>query len=150
MQAEKPSLDLITAVLCDDIRTEGNGKDILIGVYGGAVAIADFPANLLLALWLQFRTQGTGEVHGEVKGLNADGEQIVGAEFGVRIGHAEEGSMSIGITKIPLHINKAGIITFQYREKNGEWTVALTKEIRREASSDQSTDFDPSASRLPS
>ena len=36
-----------SAIVCDDIRREQNGKDILIGVYGGVIVVHDgFPASL--------------------------------------------------------------------------------------------------------
>ena len=56
-----PHLKVEAVVVCDDIRREFNGKEILIGVYGGII-VPRFPANLNLAFWIQFRTTETGEI----------------------------------------------------------------------------------------
>lgn len=42
-----------TAVFCDDIRQEGNGKHILIGVYGNDLVPGSLPATFPLSLWLK-------------------------------------------------------------------------------------------------
>lgn len=44
---------LVTALLCDDVRTENTSKDILIGVYHGGVVVNRLPAILRLVLYLQ-------------------------------------------------------------------------------------------------
>jgi hypothetical protein len=47
-----PKFPLITVkhvVVCDDIRREDNGKEILIGVYSGGIIVPQFPVPLALA-----------------------------------------------------------------------------------------------------
>lgn len=44
-------------LLCDDIRTENNGKEIAIGIYAGAIAVPQIPAffpNLIIRFELFF------------------------------------------------------------------------------------------------
>lgn len=44
----------ITAVIvCDDIRKEVTGKDILIGVYSGDIIVQDIPATISAAFWFE-------------------------------------------------------------------------------------------------
>lgn len=43
-----------SALLCDDVRTENNGKLILIGVYLGAVGVKSFPLNFRPVVYLEF------------------------------------------------------------------------------------------------
>ncbi len=49
-------LTLETALICDDIRKEFNGKDIIIGVYGGDdILVPNIPVNLSLSVYTRFR-----------------------------------------------------------------------------------------------
>lgn len=43
----------ITAIFCDDIRREDNGKLLLIGVYPEGITIAGFPASFPMSFWLR-------------------------------------------------------------------------------------------------
>jgi hypothetical protein len=45
-------LKLVCGIVCDDIRREDNGKEIIIGVYSGSIVVPQFPATLLLSLWV--------------------------------------------------------------------------------------------------
>lgn len=48
-------MEILTGILCDQIRQEDNGKYILIGVYSGGVMVSAFPATFALAMMLQMR-----------------------------------------------------------------------------------------------
>ena len=61
-----PRIDVQSAIICDDVRKEANGKDILIGVYSGII-VTSFPCDLILSIWIQHNTIGAGEVPLAVK-----------------------------------------------------------------------------------
>ena len=46
-------VDIKSAILCDDIRREDNGKMLFIGVYVGEILVAEFPVALRLT-WVLF------------------------------------------------------------------------------------------------
>ena len=48
-------------ILCDDIRREISGKDILIGVYARDIVVPQFPITLMFALWLEYFPDRMGE-----------------------------------------------------------------------------------------
>jgi hypothetical protein len=48
-------------VICDDIRKEINGKDILIGVYGGDIVVPATPFVLVLAVWFEYSPSRPGK-----------------------------------------------------------------------------------------
>lgn len=51
-----------SVLICDDIRTETTGKEILIGVYRGAVVVPTAPISLpSLALRIEFGVTGVSE-----------------------------------------------------------------------------------------
>lgn len=42
-----------SVVVCEDIRVEGNGKHMLIGVYATDMIVAQFPSVVQLAFWIR-------------------------------------------------------------------------------------------------
>jgi hypothetical protein len=46
---------IIAVVVCDDVRHESNGKDIIIGVYGSDAIVPSYPALLRPSFWVQFQ-----------------------------------------------------------------------------------------------
>lgn len=46
-------LQVTAVVVCDDIRKEVTGKDILIGVYSGDILVPDLPMVINAAFWIE-------------------------------------------------------------------------------------------------
>jgi hypothetical protein len=74
MADSRPTLEVKYAIVCDDIRTEDNGKDIIIGVYNDKILVRSFPAALALSLWLHILPTKVGEhpLHSRLLGGPAD------------------------------------------------------------------------------
>ncbi len=54
--------DQIAAVLvCDDVRAEANGKQIIIGVYPAYIVVTQMPFNLPLSFWIEFTPVRVGD-----------------------------------------------------------------------------------------
>ena len=53
--------EIETALVCDDVRREQSGKDILIGVYTGGIGVPALPSQPLFAFWLALRAREPGE-----------------------------------------------------------------------------------------
>jgi hypothetical protein len=68
---------LICAIICDDVRKEDNGKDILIGVYGD-MSVDRMPAVLpTMGLHFQARIEKTRFDKVEASIKNPDGQPLV-------------------------------------------------------------------------
>lgn len=54
-----------SVVLCDDIRREISGKDILIGAYAGSIVVAQWPFALNIAMWIEYEPAaiGNADIH---------------------------------------------------------------------------------------
>lgn len=50
-----PNVMLQQALLCDDVRTENNGKSILIGIYNQHIILPVFPTSISVCLWVDLR-----------------------------------------------------------------------------------------------
>jgi hypothetical protein len=78
-----PSQDyeINSVILCDDIRREDNGKDMLIGVYNGVIAVEKIPAFLpSFALRFVMKLARAGNIKLEAAIVQPDGVDIV--QFG--------------------------------------------------------------------
>ena len=55
-----PDPKIETVLVCDDVRRELSGKDILIGVYSGGIGIPTLPAPINVAFWITLRAHEPG------------------------------------------------------------------------------------------
>ena len=76
-RAEEPPLKITIALLCDDVRREFNGKELLIGVYGNRIILPSFPMALNLTVWMRalFRLPGPAKI--EVRVIDDRGQAIL-------------------------------------------------------------------------
>lgn len=54
-------LEFRTVIVCDDIRKEVTGKEILIGVYSGEIVLPSFPSWFPASLWFEIETLEVGK-----------------------------------------------------------------------------------------
>jgi len=114
-------------ILCEDIRREDNGKLILIGVFGDAILVKEFPALLTLAnaVWFDLSTPFDGPLWSQVL---LDDAQIAAAKAMAVI---EAGRPVMAIQPIPLRVPKEGVLSFQLKfSEDGDWQTTTTVPIR--------------------
>jgi hypothetical protein len=117
---------VIDVLVCDDIRTEDNGKPMLIGVYSGDILVPDFPANLVLALFIGIRLP-VGETAIEVK-LSVGNR--VGPEIEFTVEGPVGGTFYLPTPKMPLSFNESEPLNVFCRfNKRGRWLEVLKKRI---------------------
>lgn len=110
---------LLSAIVCDDIRTETTGKDIIIGCYNNVLLVPKVPA-LLTSLNFRFlfdqEPSGKHQIHLSIydpagKLLISTGGEVVVEEanepFVVRIGSAPFGLESFGMYEVRSTQSKA-------------------------------------------
>lgn len=119
MAGDKPHLNFKWAVICDDIRREDNGKQILIGVYSENIGIPSFPANIALSIWLQCIGSKAGEVPFDFR-LLFDGREISGGSGSINVPFPNK-MLSVGIGGLFAQILSPGTLTFQIRQHGGRW-----------------------------
>jgi hypothetical protein len=119
---------VLAALVCDDVRREDNGKEILIGIYPGSILVPKFPATMVLSFWLYLQPHQAGELHLEFR--------VTGAEQGfaymdgvVEFGDSDEPG-SLTFPKIPLRLGTECLLEFQWRLAGGEWEVLAKKHVR--------------------
>lgn len=134
-------LKITNALLCDDVRTEDNGKAIIIGVYTGHVVFSSFPAPWRPVIWFEVRPWGQGQIAFEIK-MEAPGLEKPHVEKGAGVIGTEDGIV-VEFKLKTIQVPGPGRLIVSMRPEGGRWTEVLSKQIQLAPTS-------ASASRPPS
>lgn len=121
MSEGKSLVDFVFALPCDDVRTEVTGKDIIIGVYPGNIAVPSFPANMLLCIWFQFWPKGLGDTGVEVRLLGPNNAQLAHVSANLSVRKQQLGSFHT--PQLPIQVQTPGELSVQVRTTDTEWTT---------------------------
>ena len=117
-------------VVCEDVRKEITGKDILIGVYGGDIVAQIWPVALRLAIWLETTYSGNGEIPVVLRVRTDHNTEIFTAHFTAQIGENQEhGVLSFG--GILALLTDPCDLVFELRQYDEPWQVLKTKKVER-------------------
>jgi hypothetical protein len=114
-------LEIKSVVVCDDVRREENGKDILIGVYSSGILVPQLPATLSLSFWIQFRARDAGEIAADFRLMG--GEDVKFAEVHGRLQMAKPGIGSLALGPIPVALQVLRPLTLQFKQGDRDWTT---------------------------
>lgn len=132
--AEPPARDeaLVTtaAIICDDIRHEVTGKQILIGVCSGTILVPSFPAALTLALRLEQEPRRTGTVPFNVRLATNRGTVLFSADMELEILAAEEPA-TLGFGGIRVALTDPCELHLEVREGDGASRTVKRKRVDR-------------------
>lgn len=127
-----------TAVLCDQVRREDNGKLILIGVYAGGVLLNSYPTTLSLAGYVEGQILEPGFFETEFQFIDGEGAAM-SPEIKVTSG---ERQFVVG----PFGNNVSATLTFQKSgdcilrvKQDGAWKNLFSKpvKLKKEVTSSQ-------------
>ncbi|HEY8581195.1 MAG TPA: hypothetical protein VIL72_15005 [Beijerinckiaceae bacterium] len=119
----------ITAcLLCDDVRKEINGKDILVGVYGGDVIAADFPAVLTLSLYVEIATGAGGERRMRVR---ISHESSVRVEWSGALSLPPDQVVGVGVPAAPVTCPQPGELRIDVAFDDEDWSEVRRKRVLR-------------------
>ncbi|KVK43573.1 hypothetical protein BCY90_17415 [Agrobacterium deltaense] len=124
MQAEVRS-----AIICDDIRKEITGKDILIGVYSGAITVPSYPLTFPTAFWFEIEPKILGSLDFAFKITSPTGNPPI--ELGGTMQIVALEPTIFAISGIPLHAEHDGDIVLSFRSGENEWIEIKRKKIIR-------------------
>ena len=121
----------ITAIVCDEVRVENNGKPFLIGVYTGSINIeaAEIPVdkdiyNFQMAIWLLLELKQIGEINVDlqIKTPNAEKAILVKAKAIIDKLPMKGEIIPVSIGPLPLKLWHDGEIEIQFRNQiDSEW-----------------------------
>lgn len=120
--------EIYAVVICEQVRKESNGKDILIGVYGGDIIVTDFPAFLTLTIWVEYAFHGPGDLPLTFQLITDRGTELFTAQFTATLRQERSpGSVALGEFGAPL-TDPCQIIV-QYKEHDGDWIHLKAKNV---------------------
>ena len=116
--------DVISTIICDDIRREWNGKDILIGVYGSGIKLSAMPSTLVLWIWLETRINQVGVIPLRLRITDGNDNPIFEQQMlDINVVAMEDANISFG--GIPVTITSPGPMKI-YLASTADWQLIKT------------------------
>ncbi len=134
MNTSQPTLKPLSAVVCDEIRREKDGKDIIIGAYGGDILVDIFPIVLALSLWISLETSGVGDTKADIRIANSEKKVLAEIKGIVTVEECYQRS-SLFSPKVRFQVDKSTELRFQLRIGEGRWKTVVSRNVRLRSSS---------------
>jgi hypothetical protein len=129
--------EILAAVLCDERRTEDNGKHLLIGVYISVILVNDFPTKIAATLWIEAKPLALGQQRGQARVIKDDGAIISRGELTSDVEDLKPTVLEM--PKIPLDLQSEGRISFQWKFGDGEWETIKELTVAKRPATQAST-----------
>lgn len=117
-------------LLCDFVRREITGKDIIVGVYHTKILVKEFPHELRLSLWANIEPLKPGEhliilrfVYGKQK------RPLVEIEAGIQVDMVAGGASPFSFGPIPVPVPEPGDLKIQHKLPSGRWETLITHAV---------------------
>ena len=123
-------LKILSSVVCEDIRQENNGKQILIGVYN-SVLVQQFPVVLSLAFWIQYLPTQTGKFKSGLRVVSGD-TTFLDINADIEIPAIELSSFNI--VGIPFALQTETTLKVELKQPSGQWEFVREFSVRRRPS----------------
>lgn len=124
-----PSPQVVSALVCEDVRIERNGKHLLIGVYPSDIVMGQVPGFLGLMFWIQLGYLEKREQAFEFKASLA-GDDLLSGKFTLTPqGEVDRATIPLG--QFPIEVVRVGDLKVDVRPEGGRWKNAITIPVRR-------------------
>lgn len=114
-------------LLCEDIRQEKSNKYILIGVYSGDILIANLPASIPLAFYLDGNVTKPGSHKLHLK-LSGPGEGSATIQLGLDTKKKNE-PIVLPLPRLDVTMECEGVFTVEASDDGHTWTVIIKKQV---------------------
>lgn len=119
-------MKITSALICDDIRREITGKDILIGVYAGDLIVPAVPFTFPLTVWCELSPDDTGP-HKVFVRLSYAGEEMLKLEAGVDV--QALGTAALALPSFQFTSDKLGELVVEFSVDEKTWTEVKRKKV---------------------
>jgi hypothetical protein len=120
--------NISSVIVCDDIRREISGKDILIGVYSGEIVLSSIPFSLNLAIWLEYTPSIVGHNEFYIRFM-FNNEPIGSINGGIDV--AVITSIGLPITGFNIRGDKPGELQIEFSSDGKTFTTVSRKTLRQ-------------------
>jgi hypothetical protein len=122
-------LSVTAAIICDDVRKEAGGKDILIGVYGGGVLVPSFPCPIQFAIWIELAPQPIGRLEVDLQARFPGNPMGLGIRFVAEVSGNDD-PVVLHTPQFVTSVSEPGNIEVSIKRPNEEeWRVVKTKRV---------------------
>ncbi len=134
MAKKVKKIELVEAIICDQIQERPNGKYSLIDVYPKDIALNKIPCEIAVSLWLNFSINILEEIQIDVK---ISGKDVIAEETIIPVKIDQANTLGDLITvplilkNIPLTFQGAGEITISYKYEKTKWKTARNISVQR-------------------
>ena len=127
MSENAPQFRVNYCLVCDDVRREESGKDILVGVYSGELLLDSLPATLLISLFIEIAPGKTGIQKLRLRTL-FDEACVYDATATLNV--TDVTPFSFGTPKMQIPCAREGEIVFQAAfGEDEEWSTIQRKRV---------------------
>lgn len=134
MAKKVKKIELIEAIICDQINERPNGKYSLIDVYPKDIALNKIPCEIPVSLWLNFSINIVEAVQIDVK---ISGKGVIPEDIVIPVKIDQENALGDTITvplilkNIPLPLQGTGDMTISYKYEKTKWKIARSISVQR-------------------
>ena len=114
MTKERGPMKLIVVIICDDVRREDNGKEIIIGVYTSEIIVSSLPANLNLVFWVMLEPNGMDTLAFDLRLIGAQDQSLAAGSATAAL--PDPYKLSSFHIRLPIQVQTAGKIRLQWRQ----------------------------------
>ena len=116
--------EIKTALICDGVRKEISGQDIIIGVYSDEIAVPQLPSLLALTLYLRVKFKRSEQSNIGFRVRGESGNQII-PDVQFQIMPQDIGRITtVVMGPLPINIQSFGRIIFDLKFSGSEWEPA--------------------------
>lgn len=119
----KPTIDAV--VICDDIRREVTGKDLLIGVYTGDIVLQAFPNWFNASIWLEVSFAEAGQYELDLRLSLTDKPPT---QFKLKAAVSAPGHSAAVVQGLQIWAESEGELLLEVRDGE-EWKVVKRKKV---------------------
>ncbi len=115
-------ITIVSAMICEDIRPEINGKYSLNGALGVDMKMQSIPGTIAVAMFAVIRNQVVGAIEGEFRVIDARRKTLAKAK--IQANFESIGSALLPVGPFPLAVNEPTTLRFQLRLGDQKWQTA--------------------------
>jgi hypothetical protein len=120
------------ALLCDDVRREVSGKELIIGVYADAVFVAFVPFPFVLTMYIRTMVPELDTYQLKFRVLGPNDSQVT-PEVSASLSKPGDlgSSVTLQVAGVAFQAQAFGKYAFQWQPPNQDWETITTLDVRK-------------------
>ena len=124
-----PKLKARNVVACEEIRRLDSGRHILLGVLITRLRVSQLPADIALSMWIEVVADTQDEILGEFRIIAENDAVLLASPIEVAATKIARRPASLTLPKMPIQLQRTGIIRAQWRFPPDDWETLKEIEV---------------------